>query len=159
MDNGRITLGRGCVHGHPFSQFCVERAEGGWGGEGVVVTMALSKWRLASCIIWVRKVDVTMVASTSLLKQQGPSLPSPLSTMKRERGCDGHINPSSPDEAGLPWGEGVHGHPFSHFIVEEVREVAGGGCGGDKVHLGSTTLSQGIDQSQVGRNICCVASD
>ena len=79
--------------------------------------------------------------------------------MKRERGCDGHINPSSPDEAGLPWGEGVHGHPFSHFIVEEVREVAGGGCGGDKVHLGSTTLSQGIDQSQVGRNICCVVSE
>ena len=79
--------------------------------------------------------------------------------MNRERGCDGHINPSSPDEAGLLCGEGVHGHPFSHFIVEEVREVAGGGCGGDKVHLGSTTLSQGIDQSQVGRNICCVVSE
>ena len=43
--------------------------------------------------------------------------------------------------------------------MEEVRKVAGGGCGGDKVHLGSTTLSQGIDQSQVGRNICCVVSE
>ena len=61
MDKGRITLGRGCVHGHPFSQFCVERAEGGWGGEGVVVTMALSRWRWASCIIWVRKLDVVVV--------------------------------------------------------------------------------------------------
>jgi len=56
---------------------------------------------------------------------------------------------------------GVHGHPFSQIIVEEVREVAGGrvGPGGDKVHLGSTTLSQGSDQSQVGRNICCVFSE
>ena len=31
-DKGRFTLGRGCVHGQPFSQFCVEKAEGGWGG-------------------------------------------------------------------------------------------------------------------------------
>ena len=43
--------------------------------------------------------------------------------------------------------------------MEEVREVAGGGCGGDKVHLGSITLSQGIDQSQIERNICCVVSE
>ncbi len=59
------------------------------------------------------------------------------------------------------FGDGcVHGHPFSHFFVEEVREVAeGGGCGGDKVHLASITLSQGIDQSQVGKNICCVVSE
>ena len=83
--------------------------------------------------------------------------------MKRERGCDGHINPSSPDEAGLPWGEGVHGHPFSHFIVEEVREIAGGGCGGDKVHLGSTTavvldktacVSYGQGQDYLGEGVC-----
>ena len=49
MEQGRITLGIGVSMAIAFFHFCVERDEGE-GGEGVVVTMASSKRRLASCL-------------------------------------------------------------------------------------------------------------
>ena len=69
---GQDYLGEKVVHGQPFSLFMVESSEGKWWmGESVVVTMASSKWRWASCLIWERKVDVTMVAPTFPPKQAG----------------------------------------------------------------------------------------
>ena len=128
MDKGRITLGRGCVHGHPFSHFCVERAEGGWGEEGVVVRMASSKWRWASCLIWGRTVDVTMVTSFLLSwwkevkmvvacllgKEVEATIVNPLPSKTRQLVLLWNM-------AGLPWGRGVHGHPFSHFCAEKAE--------------------------------------
>ena len=68
MEQGRITLGMGVSMATPFPIYVWKEVRG-IAGRGVVVTIVSSKWRWASCIILGRKVDVTMVASTSLPKQ------------------------------------------------------------------------------------------
>ena len=109
-------------HGHPLSLLIVKRRCGRLRGGGVVVSMALSTWRWASCLIWGRMVDVTAVASATLPKHARATPVNPRPSWRRQL-------VSLMAKGTITLGSGViMATLFSRFIVERGEEGGALAC-------------------------------